>query len=97
MKKSCNGCYFEHNKLCYWFKLAEGNNPKIIPLETFDKGCVKYKNNQQNVTNDVIEKFINKFDGEIIGDKYTPKPFFYKTKKKTYTTRHRYTERKDAQ
>ena len=97
MKKTCNGCYFENDKTCHWFKLVKKTNAKLIPEETFKKGCAKYKNNQQNVSSDTIEKIINKFDGEIIGDKYTPRPFYFKQKKRTYTTRHKYTERKDAQ
>jgi hypothetical protein len=97
MKKTCNGCYFENDKTCYWFNLVKKSNAKLIPEETFKKGCTKYKNNQQNVSSDTIEKIINKFDGEIIGDKYTPRPFYFKQKKRTYTTRHKYTERKDAQ
>ena len=97
MKKTCNGCYFENNRICYWFRFVQGNKQKIIPLDTFEKGCSKYKNNQKNVKSELIEKVIDKFDGEIIGDKYTPRPFYFKPKKKTYTTRHKYTERKDAQ
>tara|TARA_R100000234_G_C4997079_1_gene178459 strand:- start:837 stop:1130 length:294 start_codon:yes stop_codon:yes gene_type:complete len=92
--KSCNGCYYEHNRTCYWFEIVNGSSPKIIPNDTFNKGCKQYKNNNI-VKSKVIDKFIKVFNGEIIGDKYTPKKWFGNYKKKTYTTRHKYTERKD--
>ena len=85
--------------MCYWFKLVQGNSPKIIPEETFSKGCKHYNNNATigNKTGDKIaDKIIEVFDGEIIGNKYKPyvnRNHYYKKKK--YTTRHNYTERKD--
>ena len=97
MKKTCDGCYFEHKRQCYWFRFVQNSKQKIIPPDTFNKGCSKYKNNHQNAKSDLIETVVNKFDGEIIGDKYTPRPFYFKQKKKSYTTRHKYTERRDAQ
>ena len=98
MRKSCNGCYYEHEKTCYWFKLVHGSNPKLIPKETFDNGCKQYNNTLigYKAGSELTNKVINIFDGEIIGEKYKPKTNrnYYK-KKKTYTTRHNYTERKD--
>ena len=99
MRKSCNGCYFEHKKLCYWFKYVQGSNPKSIPIDTFNNGCKHYKNNVlvgYKTGNELTDKIIQVFDGEIIGDKYKPivnRNHYYKKKK--YTTRHNYTERKD--
>jgi len=99
LRKSCNGCYFEHKKLCYWFKYVQGSNPKSIPIDTFNNGCKHYKNNVlvgYKTGNELTDKIIQVFDGEIIGEKYKPKTnrnHYYKKKK--YTTRHNYTERKD--
>lgn len=99
MRKSCNGCYFEHKKLCYWFKYVQGSNPKSIPIDTFNNGCKHYKNNVlvgYKTGNELTDKIIQVFDGEIIGEKYKPivnRNHYYKKKK--YTTRHNYTERKD--
>jgi len=94
MTKSCNGCYYEHDRTCYWFKIVHGSIPKLIPINTFDNGCNQYKNTA--ITNStIIDKFIKKFKGEIIGDKYEPPKWNGKYKKKKYTTRHNYTERKD--
>ena len=97
--RSCNGCYFEHERTCYWFDLIKGGNPKPIPNDTFKTGCSQYNNTfiGYDAGNKLITKIIEVFDGEIIGDKYEPKPFYFKQKKKTYTTRHKYTERRDAQ
>jgi hypothetical protein len=99
LRKSCNGCYFEHKKLCYWFKYVQGSNPKSIPIDTFNNGCKHYKNNVlvgYKTGNELTDKIIQVFDGEIIGEKYKPivnRNHYYKKKK--YTTRHNYTERKD--
>ena len=97
MTKSCNGCYYEHNRTCYWFKLVHGSIPKLIPINTFNKGCKQYKNTSigYNAGNELTTKIIELFDGEILSDKYEPpkKQKYYKKKK--YTTRHNYTERKD--
>ena len=41
--KSCNG-YYEHDRTCYWFELVNGSSSKIIPDDTFNKGCKQYKN-----------------------------------------------------
>ena len=94
MTKSCNGCYYEHNRTCYWFKIVHGSIPKIIPINTFNKGCKQYKNTAITNSN-IIDKFIEIFKGEIIGDKYQPTKWAGNYKKKKYTTRHNYTERKD--
>ena len=96
MKKTCNGCYYENERNCYWFKFVKKQRPKVIPTETFNKACSNYKNNNKNIKSKDINKIIFIFDGEIIGSKYEPKPFYYR-KKKTYTTKHKYTHRKDAQ
>ena len=96
MKTTCNGCYYEHDRNCYWFKFVKKQRPKIIPTETFDKGCPQYKNNNKHIKSKDINLIISKFDGEIIGSKYEPRPFYY-SKKKSYTTSNKYTHRKDAQ
>ena len=97
MTKSCSGCYYEHDRTCYWFELVHGSNPKLIPINTFNNGCKQYKNTlmEYNTSNKLIDKIIEVFDGEILSDKYEPpkKQKYYKKKK--YTTRHNYTERKD--
>jgi len=95
--KSCNGCYYEHDRTCYWFELVNGSSPKIIPDDTFNKGCKQYTNTTigNQTMNEITTKVINVFKGEIIGDKYTPRKWSGNYKKKTYTTRHKYTERKD--
>jgi len=95
--KSCNGCYYEHNRICYWFELVHGSNSKIIPKETFDKGCTQYKNVSIGYESgdELIDKVINVFKGEVIGKKYKPNKWVGNYKKKKYTTRHNYTERKD--
>ena len=98
MHRSCNGCYFEYNRTCYWFKIVQGSKPKMIPKETFDNGCKQYNNTLigYKAGNTLANKVIKVFDGEIIGEKYQPKinrNHYYKKKK--YTTRHNYTERKD--
>ena len=96
MRKSCNGCYFEHNRTCYWFKNVQGNDPKVIPVETFNKGCSQYNNTfTGNKLNELISKIVTVFNGEIIGEKYKPKKWSGNYRKKKYTTRHNYTKRKD--
>ena len=96
-KKSCNGCYYEHDRNCYWFELVHGSKPKSIPTDTFDIGCKQYNNTAigNQAGNALAIKVINIFDGEIIGDKYEPPKWNRSYKKKKYTTRHNYTERKD--
>ncbi len=94
LNRSCNGCYYEYNRTCYWFKLVHGSMPKMIPINTFDKGCKQYKNTAIT-SSKIIDKFISVFKGEIIGDKYEPPKWNRSYKKKKYTTRHNYTERKD--
>tara|TARA_R100000781_G_C4038088_1_gene112997 strand:- start:321 stop:626 length:306 start_codon:yes stop_codon:yes gene_type:complete len=98
LNKSCNGCYYEHDRTCYWFEIVHGSKSKAIPTDTFEIGCKQYKNALigSEAGNEIVTKVINIFNGEIIGDKYVPikkKKHYYK--KKTYTTRHNYTERKD--
>jgi hypothetical protein len=98
LRKSCNGCYFEHDNMCYWFKIVQGNNPKIIPSDTFSKGCKHYNNNVvigDKTGDELTDKIIDVFDGEFIGEKYKPKKWSGNYRKKKYTTRHNYTERKD--
>jgi len=96
-KQSCNGCYYEYNRTCYWFEIINGSNSKIIPTETFDKGCKQYKNTFINYEpkDKLIIKVIDVFKGEIIGEKYTPNKWVGNYKKKKYTTKHNYTKRKD--
>ena len=95
--RTCNGCYYEHKRTCYWFKLVHGSMPKMIPMNTFNEGCKQYKNTDigNYAGNKLTDRIINVFKGEIIGDKYEPPKRVSNYKKKKYTTRHNYTERKD--
>ena len=97
--RSCNGCYFEHERTCYWFDLIKGGNPKPIPNDTFKTGCSQYNNTfiGYDAGNKLITKIIEVFDGEIIGDKYKPSINRNDSYKKKYTTAHKYTHRRDAQ
>ena len=98
MSKSCYGCFFEVNSKCYWFFINKKEAPKTIPSEIINVGCNKYKNNNQNETSELIEIIINKFDGEIIRDKYKPPIKKRKTYKKKYVkSPHNYAYRRDAQ
>ena len=102
MYKSCCGCYYENKRLCHWFKLFQKSAPKQIPNDILNKGCSKYSNKVSigyKAGNKLIDKVIEVFDGEIIGDKYKP-PFKYypKRKKRKYVkSPHNYAYRKDAQ
>ena len=100
INKSCNGCYYEHERTCYWFDLIKGGNPKPIPNDTFKIGCTQYKNTLigYDTGNKLTTKIIEIFNGEIISEKYEPsinKNNYYKKKK--YKTKHNYTHRRDAQ
>ena len=92
MHKSCYGCYFEVNAKCYWFKVIRNLTPKIIPIDTMDRGCSQYKNTEMSGLEQHLH-VIKLFDGEIISDKYE-KPTY---KKKWVKSAHNYTHRKDAQ
>ena len=101
MHKSCLGCYYENNSVCYWFSLKGNSTPKKIPEEIINKGCSKYTNNVSigyKAGNKLTDKIINTFNGEIVSDKYQPpvkkrKPF----KRKYVKSPHNYSYRKDAQ
>ena len=98
LNKSCNGCYYEHDRTCYWFELVHGSKPKSIPTNTFDIGCKQYNNASigDEARHSLAIKVISVFDGEIIGDKSVPlkkNKHYYKTH--TSTTRNNYPERKD--
>tara|TARA_R110000824_G_scaffold263310_3_gene452012 strand:- start:6217 stop:6519 length:303 start_codon:yes stop_codon:yes gene_type:complete len=95
--KSCNGCYFEHEKTCYWFEIVLGSRPKKIPIDTFEKGCKQYKNINNENPSALINKVIETFDGEILSKKYKPPKYIKNYKKKDYKSRHNYTHRRDAQ
>tara|TARA_R100000234_G_scaffold118224_1_gene98233 strand:+ start:846 stop:1049 length:204 start_codon:yes stop_codon:yes gene_type:complete len=66
-------------------------------MNTFNEGCKQYKNTDigNYAGNKLTDKIIKVFKGEIIGDKYEPPKRINNYKKKKYTTRHNYTERKD--
>ena len=102
--RTCNSCYLENNNKCYWFvKRNNESKAKYIPADVFSKGCSKYELNIESIEeSELLSKLIDVFDGEIIGNKFTP------TKKKTYysnntknkkwwkqKSKHKYTERKD--
>ena len=100
MHKSCLGCYYEHERKCYWFDIVGGDIPKQIPNNVFDKGCGKYMNNVSNgkKTGDkLVDKIIEVFDGEIISNKYEPSVNYKPYKKKWVKSSHNYSHRKDAQ
>ena len=40
MHKSCLGCYYENNSVCYWFSLKGNSTPKKIPEEIINKGWI---------------------------------------------------------
>jgi len=99
LRKTCGGCYYGIKDKCYWFKDIDGTPPKVIPEEVYNKGCTKYKNT--NMVMSVSEQqqlILNKFDGEILSDKYKIYKRQYKTYKKKYVkSAHNYSYRKDAQ
>ena len=99
MRKSCRGCYYGIGEKCYWFKDVEGTSPKEIPVSVFDKGCKHYKNtNLVDSESELLILISNKFDGEILSDKYKTYKRQYKTYKKKYVkSAHNYSHRKDAQ
>jgi hypothetical protein len=97
MKKSCWGCYFEKNSVCHWFKLAQNGAPKVIPSEVLPKGCSKYSNRTSIGDNELAQKIIKVFDGEVIGQKYVPFVKYKKKKRKYVKSPHNYAYRKDAQ
>ena len=101
MHKSCLGCYYENNSVCYWFKIKANSTPKKIPKDVINKGCNKYFNNVSigyKSDNRLTDGIINTFNGEIIGDKYNPplKPS-KEYKRKWVKSPHKYSHRKDAQ
>ena len=99
INKSCNGCYYEHKRICYWFNLVKDGEPKLIPNDTFKKGCSQYNNIfiGYETGNELTDKIIKIFNGEIIGDKYKPPINRNDSYKKKYKTKHNYTHRRDAQ
>jgi len=100
LRKSCLGCYYENEKVCYWFKLKGNSTPKKIPNDVVDKGCGKYENDSggEDVLTPVILAIINKFDAEIIGSKYEPPVKKRNQYKKKYVkSAHNYSYRRDAQ
>ena len=101
MRKSCHGCFFEVSSKCYWFSLAKKGHPKPIPQEVMSKGCSQYKNNVSigyKAGDELTDKIINKFDGEIVGDKYEPPVKPIRTYKRKYVkSPHKYAYRRDAQ
>ena len=101
MHKSCLGCYYENNSVCYWFKIKANSTPKKIPKDVINKGCNKYLNNMSigyKAGNDLTTKIINTFNGEIVSEKYEPPIKKKKSYKKKYVkSAHNYSYRKDAQ
>jgi hypothetical protein len=97
MSRSCWGCYYEKNSVCHWFKLAQKSAPKVIPSEVLPKGCSKYSNKASAGNSELAHKLIKKFDGELIGDKYTPFVNYKRKKRKYVKSSHNYAYRKDAQ
>ena len=99
MRKTCGGCYYCIKDKCYWFKDINGTPPKVIPEEVYNKSCSKYKNT--NMVMSVSEQqqlILDKFDGEILSDKYKIHKRQYGTYKKKYVkSAHNYSYRKDAQ
>ena len=96
LRKSCRGCYYGIGEKCYWFRDVEGTSPKEIPVSVFDKGCKHYKNtNMVDSESELLILISNKFDGEILSDKYEiyRKPY----KKKYVKSSHNYSYRRDAQ
>ena len=102
--RTCGGCYLENNNKCYWFvKRNNQSKSKYIPADVFSKGCSKYELNIENIEeSELLSKLIDVFDGEIIGNKFTPpkkKTYYNNTNKKTQwwkkKSKHKYTERKD--
>ncbi len=101
MNKSCWGCYYENKGLCYWFKLSQKSAPKQIPDDVMTKGCSQYSNDVSigyKAGNELTDKVIKVFNGEIIGEKYKPFRYYTKRKKRKYVkSPHNYAYRKDAQ
>ena len=66
-----------------------------------NKGCSHYKNNAligYKAGDKLIDRIINTFNGEIIGDKYKPPVKPTKTYKRKYVkSPHKYAYRRDAQ
>ena len=101
LHKSCLGCYYENDSVCYWFKIKRDSAPKKIPKDVINKGCDKYLNNVSigyKAGNKLTDRIINVFDGEIVGEKYEPPVRERKSYKKKYVkSAHNYSYRRDAQ
>ena len=101
LHKSCRGCFYGIDGKCYWFKDVQGTSPQEIPVSIEDKGCKHYKNtNLVDSESEDLKIILEKFDGEILSDKYEVykyrKP--YKPYKRKYVkSAHNYSYRKDAQ
>ena len=102
--RTCNSCYLENNYKCYWFvKRSNETKPKYIPADVFSKACSKYELDIDSIEeSELLLKLIDVFDGEIIGNKFTPtkkKTYYSKTNKKKewwkQKSKHKYTERND--
>ena len=70
--KTCNGCYYEHKRTCYWFKLVHGSIPKMIPMNTFNEGCKQYKNTDIGyyTGNELTDRITNSFRRFIFVSNY---------------------------
>ena len=95
------GCYYENKSVGYWFNLKGNSTPKKIPENIINKGCDKYLNNVSigyKAGDELTDKLINTFNGEIVGDKYQPPIRKRKTYKRKYVkSPHKYSYRRDAQ
>ena len=99
MHKSCLGCYYENEKVCYWFKLKVNSTPKKMPIDIINKGCDKYENDSLGkLESELVDHVVKVFDGETIGTKYEPPVKKRNQYKKKYVkSAHNYSYRRDAQ
>jgi len=98
LHKSCRGCYYGIDSKCYWFKDVQGTSPQEIPVSVEDVGCKHYKNtNLVKSEWEQLRLVLDKFDGEILSDKYDVYKYRTPYKKKWVKSPHKYSHRKDAQ
>ena len=99
LRKTCRGCYYDIDDKCYWFKDVQGTSPQEIPVSVENVGCKHYKNtNLVKLESKHLRLILDKFDGEILSDKYEVYKKPYKPYKKKYVkSAHNYSYRKDAQ